>query len=213
MRTSIGLLALAGFLVAPLAAASAQEVAFKSYLEGQEFGRKAGKPLAVIVGAGRTGLNHLTQEGTVSPEVRKTLADQYVCVFLDTNRPDDRAVIRQLGIQSGAGLVLSDRTGELQAFSHDGALPGTDLSRQLKRFADPHVIVAATQSNGSPRYSFYPQSELAGDYPSAPAYLAAPAVQPSFGGFEPSLGGFQPSFGGFQPSFGGSFSGGRSGGC
>ena len=212
MRTSIGFLALAGFLVAPLAAASAQEVAFKSYPEGQEFGRKAGKPLAVIVGAGRTGLNHLTQEGTVSPDVRKTLADKYVCVLLDTNRPDDRAVIRQLGITSGTGLVLTDRTGELQAFSHDGTLPGTDLSRQLKRFADPHVIVSVTQSNGSERYSFYPQAGLAGDM-AAPAYLAAPALEPSFGGFQPSFGGFQPSFGGFQPSFGGSFSGGRSGGC
>jgi hypothetical protein len=213
MRTSIGFLALAGFLVAPLAAASAQEVAFKSYPEGQEFGRKAGKPLAVIVGAGRTGLNHLTQEGTVSPEVRKTLADKYVCVFLDTNRPADRAVIRQLGIQSGTGLVLSDRTGDLQAFSHDGTLPASDLSRQLKRFADPHVIVSATQSNASQRYSFYPQTELAGEYTGAPAYPAAPAIQPALGGFQPSFGGFQPALGGFQPSFGGSISGGRSGGC
>lgn len=173
MRTSIGFLALAGLLTAPLAA-SAEGVAFTSYSEGQEFGRKAGKPLAVIVSAGRAGLTQLTQEGFVAPEVTKTLADQYVCVYLDADRPENQTVLRQLGIQSGTGLVLSDRTGELQAFHHDGRLPAGDLSRQLWRFADPHVIVATTQSNTVERLSLYPPAAPAPAY--TPGMLAAPAI-------------------------------------
>src|SRR3954449_651734 len=138
MRTSIGSLVLAGFLVAPLAA-SAQEVNWRSYPEAQEQGQKAGKPLAVFAGVGPGGPEQFIEEGALTPEVRKILADQYVCVYLDANRPADEALIRQFGIKRNKGLVLSDRSGEVQAFSHDGTLSASDLTRQLRLFADPNV--------------------------------------------------------------------------
>lgn len=190
MRTSLGFLALACLLAAPLAATSAQEVTWRSYSEGQVVGLKAGKPLAVFVGAGRAGHEQINQDGSYNGEIRKILADRYVCVYLDANRPEDQPTIRQFGIHYGTGLVLSDRTGQLQAFHHDGTLSGSDLSRQLRRFADPFLVVDTTRTAGAERVSFYPPPAMSQDV--VPASFAAPAplfqqqpvfAQPSFRSF------------------------------
>jgi hypothetical protein len=55
----------------------------------------------------------------------------------------------------GSGLVISDRTGEKQAFRHEGSLAGEDLTRALKKYADPNVVVYTTQTNASERRSYY----------------------------------------------------------
>jgi hypothetical protein len=185
MRTSIGSLALASFLVAPLAA-SAQEIAWRGYHEGQEQGQKAGKPLAVFAGIGPAGPEQLIEEGSFSPEVRKILADGYVCVYLDANRPADATLIRQFGITRNKGVILSDRTGNVQAFFHDGTLVASDLTRQLRQFADPNVVVHTTHSNAPSRVSYYPPDST------TPGYNAfGGSVVPAIPYFPQS---FQPSF-------------------
>ena len=184
MRTSIGWFCLAGFLVAPAAQASPEEVVWsRSYREGQEVGQKQGKPLAVFVGTGSAGHEQLTQEGSMPGDVKETLATHYVCVYLDAERADDQPLIRKLGITSGRGLVISDRAGEVQAFNHDGPLSTTELSRQLWHYAGPNVVVRATQSNSVPRLSFYPQAAFTPESYATPASYAAPfapAYQPQF---------------------------------
>ncbi len=196
MRTSIGFLALSVLLVAMTGAVSAQEIAWKrTYQEGRQEGQKAGKPLAVFVGSGPAPGKHL-MEGSLSSAIRKILADHYVCVHLDADRDDQQRLIRELGIRSNQGLVLSDRTGDLQAYSCDGPMSESELARQLRTFADPTVVVRTTVTGNAPsvalanplqRVSYYPSSGEVHQQVHQQVYQqvhqAAPTVTNSIQGF------------------------------
>jgi hypothetical protein len=80
------------------------------------------------------------------------LADKYVCVYLDAEQ--SQRLVRDLGINN-AGLVISDRTGSVQAFHHNGRLTSAELAQQLRRFGDPNLVVSNTVSNTSSRVSYY----------------------------------------------------------
>jgi hypothetical protein len=101
------------------------------------------------------------------------------------------------------GIVLSDRTGNLQAFYHDGDISKADLDKWVTRFADPSVGVRSTMTNDSLQVSMYPPSDSSstsntlGGY--APTGYGYPGYQGSFGG-------------GYAPSFGGGCPGGNCGG-
>lgn len=167
MRTSVRLLSLFVLLAVSAGAVSAQEIAWKrSYQEGRQQGQKASKPLAVFVGSGSVP-GKVIPEGSRSSAIRKILADHYICVYLDADRADQQRLIGELGISSKQGLVLSDRTGNLQAYFHDGALSEGELAHQLSTFADPAVVVRTTLTGSAPsvtptnsiqRISYYPQN-------------------------------------------------------
>ncbi len=53
------------------------------------------------------------------------------------------------------GLVLSDRSGSVQTYHHDGTLSDDELASQLQHFADPALEVHTTITNVEPRVSFY----------------------------------------------------------
>ncbi len=156
MYTSFGILALAGFLVAPSPSNQQEPVWGKNYLVAQEKGAKEKKPLAVFVGNGQGGFHKLAQEGQLSDTIKKTLADRYVCVYLDTRSQSQQALIKALAITKGQGLVLSDRTGNLQAYHHDGPMSTAELAKQLSHFAAPQVEVLTTVTNVNQRVSYYP---------------------------------------------------------
>ena len=158
MYTSIGLLAFAGLWNAA-GFASLPEVAWKrSYSDAYVEGQKAKKPLAVIMGAGPNGYQKVIQEGTFTSDIRKILANEFIPVYLDADKADDLRLIRSLGITSNQGIVLSNRTCDLQAFFHDGSLSEAELTRQLWRSADPTMVVTstATVSTYTQRTSYYP---------------------------------------------------------
>jgi hypothetical protein len=158
MRTSVGLLAFASFVVAA-GSASAQDVDWrKSYFEARDHGQKVKKPLAVIVGSGPNGFNQLIQDGSLTSDVRKIIANEYIPVYLDSEKAENRRLIQDLGITLGKGVVLSCRAGDKQAFFHDGSLSDRELTRQLWHFADPSVVVNTTTTSTSGRISYYPPS-------------------------------------------------------
>src|SRR5438094_6788851 len=158
MRTSVGLFAFVGFFAAfCTGTASAQDVVWKeSYFEAPDHGQKVNRPLAVFVGTGATGFQQIVQNGGFSSDVRKILANEYIPVYLDADQAENQRLIRDLGITSKKGLILSDRECGSQAFFHDGTLSETELRSQLWRFADPSIVVRSTATTSSGRYSFYP---------------------------------------------------------
>jgi hypothetical protein len=156
MYTSFGILALAGSMLGPIPTTSPDLVWWRDYYVARGRAVTDQKPLAVFVGAGLGGYHHLTKEGQLDDSVKKVLADHYVCVYLDTASPSQEGLIKDLAVTKGTGLVLSDRTGNLQAFHHDGQIARADLAKQLQRFADPTVEVHTTLTNTSQRYSYYP---------------------------------------------------------
>ena len=123
--------------------------------------------------------------GRLKTPTAKYLAANYVCLYADTSDEAGRQLAGQLAISQGRGIVISDRTGEFQAFSHDGDLPEADLNRQLHRFADRNMVVETTVTNLEERVSYYSP-------PAAPAPVV-PAPAPVFNQFF-----LAPAFSGFS---------------
>ncbi|MCI0376107.1 MAG: hypothetical protein L0215_00730 [Gemmataceae bacterium] len=128
----------------------------KDYYAAQLQGTQEKKPLAVFVSSG--GHRKLVQDGRWPKALKDTLASKYICVCLDNEKTGDRELIRALAISTGQGLVISDRTGNLQAFHHDGAITPADLARHLQTFAEPGAQVRTTTTNGQQRVSYYPSA-------------------------------------------------------
>jgi hypothetical protein len=155
------LLALAGFFAS--APASDSPSWLTDYPEARALGRSQQKPLAVFVGQGPRGWDEVSRDGKLGKEIRKLLALHYICVYVDANTKEGRRLAAQLELDRGLGLVLSDRTGSLQAFRHEGDLDADPLAGYLKRFADPDLVVRRTETNPPPavRVEYYAPEQYA----------------------------------------------------
>ena len=161
MYTSLVLLALTGFT------SSAENVEAPSWQTDYSLAKKQGegdkKPVAVFIGSGKEGWDKLVRKGSLGKEHLKALANSYVCLYLDTTTPDGKRMAKLLDINNGLGLVISDHTGAVMAFHHEGDLASADLAKYLTRFADPERVVRTTETNpGTQSRSYY--------YPPAPVY-------------------------------------------
>lgn len=120
---------------------------FTDYGMAHEHGQKEKKPLAVFLASGDSGWEKLASDGKPGEEIHQVLGDQYVCVYLDTGTKEGKHLASVLEIPSGLGLVISDRTGKMQAFWHEGALTRRDLGRYLQTYSDPGRTVRGTDTN------------------------------------------------------------------
>lgn len=124
-----------------------------SYVEAQQ--QAAGKkPLAVVFGSGQEGWTKLVR----SEESKKLLAEQYVCVYVDIANESGKKLAGSFGINGQSGVVLSDRSGAVQAYWHNGDLADANLSRSLRKYADPQTVVATTEREGV-QVSYYPPNQ------------------------------------------------------
>jgi len=103
------------------------------YFAAQELARKQNRPLAVFVGAGDLGFHQVSSDSLLSGEAMHTLAEHFVCVFLDRQDKAQHDLITQLAFKTGPGLVLSDRAGARQAVWHAGTLSHAALLQALKK--------------------------------------------------------------------------------
>ncbi len=117
-----------------------------SYKEAQQQGQKLSKPLAVFLAPGKEGWQQLVREGKLSKEALEQLADGYVCVHLDTTSADGKKWAKAFEMPTGLGVVLSDRSGDTQAFRHEGSLDGSTLTSTLTSHSGQTVA----------RTSYYP---------------------------------------------------------
>jgi hypothetical protein len=165
------------------------------YAAARRQGESAGKPLAVFIGSGKSGWEKVCRDD-VSGECKEMLASKYVPCYIDVSTDEGRRLAPLFKV-SGPSLVISDRTGELVAYRHEGDLSGGELSRTLERYADPSRVVTTTEGNGSSRTSYYgPGDGTTQSYYGPTGYPqimgGAPGYAPGYGGYAP----FYPSFGG-----------------
>jgi len=106
-----------------------------------------GKPVAVFLAPGEGNWRKMSQEGVPSSETLKILAARYVCVHLDTATLQGKRLAREFELGSGLGIVISDRTGQFQAFSHEGDLTDAKLRGYLQKYGDPRYVVFRTETN------------------------------------------------------------------
>lgn len=152
MFTSALLLALSGWFGSALPEAESPRW-LSNYDQALEKGAQEKKPLAIFVGSGESGWEKLSREGKLGKDIKELLSNQYVCLYLDTTQPDAKKMAQTLEIPKGAGIVISDRKLEMQAFYHRGDLKGEDLEYYLKKFADPNLVVRTTETNPPERGS------------------------------------------------------------
>lgn len=120
----------------------------------------AGKPLAVFLGSGANGWEHVIREG-IDPKAVQLLKEKYTCVFVDTDSRGGAGLASAFAV-NGRGLVISDRTGDAQQFHHSGDLSANDLCRALERYADPYRPFVATETLAqihpppAPVYQYHP---------------------------------------------------------
>ncbi len=156
MYTSFAVVALGAFLAAE---PTAQPTWLTDYRTAQQQSASAGKPIAVVLGNGAKGYQTLAQEATLPGTVNQTLASGYICVYLDTTTPEGKKLADAFQMPSGRGLVISDRTGQMQAFRHEGTLPANDLNSYLRRYQDPNRALTRTETAQTTTRSFYEAEE------------------------------------------------------
>jgi len=169
MYTSMIGVALAAALgAAPAALAPAWQ---QDYGQARELGERAHKPLVVVIGSGSTGWAKLArateQDGTINP----TLRDNYVCLFVDTDTADGRKLAQSFDM-NGPGLVISDRSGAVQAYRRAGEVTPTELAQTLTHHTDDTYVARQLAPPAAPAVR-----------PVVYSYPAPTMYQPAFGGF------------------------------
>jgi hypothetical protein len=145
VHTSLVLLALTSALTTNAAVPS--PTWNKDYAQVLKQGQKENKPVIVVVSAGEKGWDKLSHEGRLPDEANRLLADHYVCLYVDKATDPGRRLAREFDIADDVAVIISDGTGKLQAFRHEGDLANPDLSHYLKRYADPDRVVVTTETN------------------------------------------------------------------
>jgi hypothetical protein len=105
------------------------------------------KPMAVFVGSGSKGWEKLSQKGHLTAAAQKALASAYIPVYVNNATAEGKRLAAALELPAGLGIVISDSTGQLQAFYHEGNLADTALQRYLQKFSDPQRPVLTTETN------------------------------------------------------------------
>ena len=108
MFTTTLVVALAGFVPSTTVSSPQWQA---DYGSAQRLCKEASKPIAVFVGSGKDGWNRVSQEGELGKEVKRLLARNYICVYVDTERQAGRQLARDFELPKGIGLVVSDPTG------------------------------------------------------------------------------------------------------
>ena len=169
MRTSTFGIALAGLMAAAGWAGAAEAPSWvNDYRTARERVSQEQKPLAVIVAPG-ANWEKVAKEGQFNDEIGQKLRRDFVCLYVDSTTPEGRKLADALELPKGLGVVVSDRTGELQAFRHAGELSSGDLSKALVRAADPDLVVrtTATVASEAPKAPVTTQSNYAPVSPGA----------------------------------------------
>lgn len=106
------------------------------------------KPMAVFIGHGKTGHTSLVTDGLGEAET-KALSTSYVCLYIDADTDAGKKLATTFEINEG--IVISDRTGGLQAVRHEGTVSKSELNDYLTRYAEPTRVVTTTEYGGRAR--------------------------------------------------------------
>ncbi len=147
----------------------------RDYDKALEAAKRTGKPMAVVLSIGERGWDRVSEDGRLSKEARQLLAEHYICLYVDTEHIAGSRLADAFEMRLDAGLVISDRSGRVQAFRHDGDLPSGQLEAQLRKFADPNRVVRETESLEGYTRNYPVESQ-------APVAQPAPVFYPSFMG-------------------------------
>ena len=107
------------------------------------------KPLAVFIGHGIAGQSSLITQGGLGTAETKTLSEEFVSLYVDVDTEAGKKLAASFEITEG--VIISDRSGSLQAVFHEGTVTKTELNDYLNRYAEPTKTVTTTEYGGRRR--------------------------------------------------------------
>lgn len=190
-----------------------------SYRDAASAATELRKPIAIFITTGSPA--KLVKEGTLGKDAARLLRDGFVPLTVDTTTDAGKDLAKTFHLSEG--LVISDRTGGVQALRHAGAVTDADLKGYLERFTAPTAAVASTEYRGAAvAPTVQPQSQAvqyqfqATQYQPQPVQYQPQYVQPrpvlnaiqNVGGFVQNVGSNAiQNVGGFVQNVGGFMSG------
>jgi hypothetical protein len=166
MYTSLVLLALSACPAHTAATIPVASTWRSDYSLALKEGQRTKRPLAIFVASGSEGWDKVSKDGGLDKEAKELLLSRYVCVYVDAGTESGRRLADEFEMPNRRGVVISDSTGQKQAFWHAGSLSNDDLDHYLRKYADPEQVVRKTEtvSRGQPT--------------AAPTYYSPPAYYP-----------------------------------
>lgn len=113
------------------------------YREAKALAAREHKPLVVVLASCSKGSawNGIATEGSLGVETRKLLKESYICVLVDTETEKGRRLAGDFET-TGTAVIISDKSGEHQAYRHTGVQSDKELAEVFRRYA--HVEKATT---------------------------------------------------------------------
>lgn len=90
------------------------------------------KPIAVFISAGSS--DRMFKDEGMGSDTAKMLRDSFVPVHVDTSTAAGAELAKQFEMKEG--LVISDRTGNVQALRHGGEVSPSQLQGYLTKYAE-----------------------------------------------------------------------------
>lgn len=105
------------------------------------------RPMALFIGEGTSGPAQIVKDG-LTESTTKLLKQNFVVVYINTKTASGKKLAESYHITSG--LVISDRSGEIQALRLAGTIEADDFAASLVKYSDPNVVVTTTQVSAKP---------------------------------------------------------------
>ena len=132
--TSLAAFALSGLMAASIPAQPAWTTDYRQAVGAASEFRK---PIAVFITKGSQA--QLTKGEGLSAEAAKLMKDGYVALHVDTNTANGQKLAASFELAEG--LIISDKTGGLQALRHAGTVTPTELSGYLAKYAGTEAVM------------------------------------------------------------------------
>lgn len=142
---SMALCAAAGFLAAAPVPTVVPTFA-PTYSKALSLAQEQKKPVAVFIGQGTEGFTKLVTDGGLTADAAKALKAEYVCLYVDATTEAGKDLAGSF--QMTEGVILSDRSGGLQALRHEGAISPVVLNSYAVTYSQPALAVTQTSYSG-----------------------------------------------------------------
>lgn len=118
------------------------------YRQAMEISARDHKPVVVVLGSGPASWEKLVV-GEISPETASALRANFVCVYVDVKTAEGKKLAQDFEMTTNPGLVMSDRTGQVQAYRHGGTMDEAELHRTVAKLSDPNFVPRTTEANAA----------------------------------------------------------------